>query len=383
VDTFVGGLLLVWGAGVAVALTTLVRDATVRRRWECPPRAAPVPRDGSTAVHDALRALAAQLGVGPQVRLVWGPAGVMPMTWGVRRPVILLPADAAAWPAPQRDAVLRHELAHVRRGDAGWALVAELACAVFWCHPGVWLARGARQRWQEHAADALAIASGAERHAYAAALVQAAQSLLRTRQRAHRTPTAAPAFAFHVGLAERLRVLTAPDFAPDPCTRRRRAGILAGAAATAIALAAVVASRDPGPTTLVGGVPSGVVPVRAHVTGTSAARRIAVIRPAALGRARRAPPPRTAATTPVEGHVAGVAHSRVEHASADAARGWRVDVRMEPIRMAPMRVDVRMAPMRVDVRMAPIPVAVRMPPVQSRVRMPPSAVHVPPLDMRM
>lgn len=242
-DAIAAGLLLVWSAGVLARVAALARGAAARRRLARRSRAAEhTALGGGAAVADVVDRLAVHVGVRRPVRVVWGPTGAMPMTWGVRRPVVLLPADVEAWPAPERDAVLRHELAHVRRGDAGWALVAELACAVFWFHPGVWLARSARTRWQERAADALAVAAGAERHAYAAALVGAARSLVRAGG-ARPVPMAAPAFAFHVGLAERLRVLTAPGFAPDPCTRRRRPAILAGAALSAVALAALDRAR--------------------------------------------------------------------------------------------------------------------------------------------
>ncbi len=233
-----GGVVLIWGVGVAAGLAAVIAGALARVRLARRRHAGCPASESETAARDALRELRARIGVRRPVRLVWGPAGAMPMTWGVWRPVVLLPADAATWPAAERDAVLRHELAHVRRGDAGWALVAELACAVFWFHPGVWLARAARVRWQERAADALVVATGAERHAYAAALVDAARLLVRAPCRAW-PPASAAVLGTRVGLAERLRTLTAPDFAPGACTRGRQALVLVGTAASAVTVAAL------------------------------------------------------------------------------------------------------------------------------------------------
>jgi beta-lactamase regulating signal transducer with metallopeptidase domain len=63
-----------------------------------------------------------------------------PIVCGVARAVILLPADAMEWPQDRRTVVLLHELAHVARGDAAAQLLASLVCALYWFHPGVWLA---------------------------------------------------------------------------------------------------------------------------------------------------------------------------------------------------------------------------------------------------
>src|SRR5205807_5147319 len=61
--------------------------------------------------------LSLELGLHRHVRLLQAKGPAMPMTWGIRRPAILLPAEAGAWTAERRRDVLLHELAHVKRHD--------------------------------------------------------------------------------------------------------------------------------------------------------------------------------------------------------------------------------------------------------------------------
>src|SRR5207247_5686521 len=49
-----------------------------------------------------------------------GSSLAMPLTWGIFRPVIVLPSDATDWPEDRRRIVLSHELAHIARND--WLL---------------------------------------------------------------------------------------------------------------------------------------------------------------------------------------------------------------------------------------------------------------------
>ena len=94
-----------------------------------------------------------------------------PITWGLLRPVIVLPAAAGAWTEAQRAAALAHEQAHVARRDWAVHLGAWVVSALFWFHPLVWLARRALVREAEHAADDAALAQGTRPSAYAELLL--------------------------------------------------------------------------------------------------------------------------------------------------------------------------------------------------------------------
>ena len=97
---------------------------------------------------------------GCSVRLSADCAG--PMTWGVIRPVILLPDDAFDWPAARLEAALRHELAHVRSRDSLVQAMALLTSALYWPNPLLRWAAGALRREAEAAADDAVIAAGGE-----------------------------------------------------------------------------------------------------------------------------------------------------------------------------------------------------------------------------
>jgi tetratricopeptide (TPR) repeat protein len=73
--------------------------------------------------------------------------------------------------------VLLHELAHVRRRDWITLLVAEIAAAVYWFHPLVWLARREARRSCERACDDLVLDAGTKPSVYAAHLLGIVRSL--------------------------------------------------------------------------------------------------------------------------------------------------------------------------------------------------------------
>jgi hypothetical protein len=124
------------------------------------------------------------------------------MTWGSLRPVIAIPVEAESWPAERRDAVLLHELAHVARFDSLWQAVAAVACALYWFHPGVWLAALQLRRESEVACDDRVLLAGARPHAYAGELLAVARSFS-----AAATPALAVGMASPSQLESRLRAL--------------------------------------------------------------------------------------------------------------------------------------------------------------------------------
>lgn len=75
----------------------------------------------------------------PQLRL--HPAGPA-LAPSLRGAILLLPDDfMQRFTADERALILQHELTHLRRGDALWNALAEIALALLWFHPLAWLAR--------------------------------------------------------------------------------------------------------------------------------------------------------------------------------------------------------------------------------------------------
>ena len=94
-----------------------------------------------------------------------------PVTFGLRRPVILLPARFPDLPAPMQQAILCHESLHVERRDWLFTLFEELVRAVFWFHPAIWWLLGEIQLAREQAVDELVVARTGARDPYIDALL--------------------------------------------------------------------------------------------------------------------------------------------------------------------------------------------------------------------
>ncbi len=101
----------------------------------------------------------------------------VPMTWGWRRPVVLLPESASGWPNDRCQAVLLHEMAHIRRGDWLWHRLADIVCALYWFHPLVWGTARRLRAEGEIACDDLVLSSGIAAPDYARHLLEIARAL--------------------------------------------------------------------------------------------------------------------------------------------------------------------------------------------------------------
>ena len=107
--------------------------------------------------------LARLLGINRRICLVESARLSGPIVYGVLRPAIGLPAGfTKRFDTARQEAMLAHELAHLAADDPFWYLLADLAAAIFWWHPCVWLARRQLHFASETAADeaSLLLANG-------------------------------------------------------------------------------------------------------------------------------------------------------------------------------------------------------------------------------
>lgn len=130
-------------------------------------------RTASVAVEweQRLGELARKVGVSGPVRLLTSTLAESPLVIGWLAPVVLLPASLLTGLAPQQlEALLAHELAHIRRHDYLVNLFQSALETVLFYHPVVWWL-GARIRDErENACDDLAIEACGDRLVYARAL---------------------------------------------------------------------------------------------------------------------------------------------------------------------------------------------------------------------
>lgn len=125
--------------------------------------------------------LRGQIGLKRTVHVHVSSRRSVPMTWGVFRRHLLLPTSVLDWPKERLDAVILHEMAHIRRADCFWQWWIQVVTCLFWFDPVVWFAK--RKMWleRENACDWIAIDSGATPSAYAEALVAVSRQKRKTR----------------------------------------------------------------------------------------------------------------------------------------------------------------------------------------------------------
>lgn len=256
--------LLTWAyaLGVAGLIAHLVLGLALLARWSA--KARPL-REG------LWQAALTGSGTPPATRLLVSEHVRAPLSWGLRRPVILIdPASAAR----DRDApaILAHEAAHILRGDWLTLMTARMVLAVFWFNPLVWILLRALIQQCEEAADARAL-TRCEPTSYAQTLM----TCLAGRGKAHGMP--ANGMAAGHGLTRRVHQIL--DARPGDLLHRSR-GLLLGL--STVPVAALVASgisfaqaADPLPLSPSGRIvhPDGATATRRSVTDEQLTIRIA------------------------------------------------------------------------------------------------------------
>lgn len=109
----------------------------------------------------------------------WGEEGDLrisdevasPVTFGFRHPVVLLPPQFPELEPAKQEAILCHEILHIRRRDWLVTLAEEVLRAIFWFHPAIWWLLGEIQLTREQAVDREVIELTKSRDEYVDALL--------------------------------------------------------------------------------------------------------------------------------------------------------------------------------------------------------------------
>lgn len=115
------------------------------------------------------------------VRVVSSDAPLEPGVFGIWRPVLFWPAGVSEHLADaQLEAILAHEVSHIRRRDNLTAAIHMLVEALFWFHPLVWWIGGHLIQERERACDEAVLRSQNQPRAYAEGILKVCEYCLET-----------------------------------------------------------------------------------------------------------------------------------------------------------------------------------------------------------
>lgn len=210
--------VVLWVLGAGVIVRALWLGVGILRLHRLRKESLPFP------IPERVESVRRQLGVNAEILLSTTVSG--PVTFGFRRPVILVPESFLSAASQAQTAVACHELLHVKRRDWLRVLGEEALRAVLWFHPAVWWVLGQIQISREQVVDREVIRLTGERDHYLEALlaIAAAQS------GADLAP--APLFLRKSHLAQRVAIILKEVSMPK---RKLMVSMIAGSALTLFA----------------------------------------------------------------------------------------------------------------------------------------------------
>ena len=130
-------------------------------------------RPAPTEWQQALDRLKTRIRVSRPVRLLVSSLVQAPAVVGWLRPIVLVPVGAlAGLPAAQIEALLVHELAHIRRHDYLVNVLQSVAEALLFYHPAVWWVSGHIRTEREQCCDDVAVSVSGDALTYVRALAE-------------------------------------------------------------------------------------------------------------------------------------------------------------------------------------------------------------------
>ncbi len=164
-------LVVVWLLGVAISTGRLV--LSYRAVGKLRESAVPI-TDGT--VSQKFTHLIQRLSLDPRIRLFASGRVIVPTVLGWLRPIVLFPLSYTSGFSPEQiEALLAHELAHIKRHDYLVNLLQSFVETVLFFHPSVWWINTVIRDEREHCCDEIALGLISNRRLYAESLIQLAQ----------------------------------------------------------------------------------------------------------------------------------------------------------------------------------------------------------------
>jgi uncharacterized protein (TIGR03435 family) len=165
---FLFWVVMVWLAGAVVLWVRLAGGWIAAARMRSI-QVRPAPAEWQ----QILRRLADRIGLSHPVQLLVSALVQVPSVVGWLRPVVLVPVGALSGLPPEHvEALLLHELAHIRRHDYLINLLQSIAEALLFYHPAVWWVSGHIRDERELCCDDVAVSVSGDVLTYARALAQ-------------------------------------------------------------------------------------------------------------------------------------------------------------------------------------------------------------------
>ena len=170
-------ILITWLFGVTVMSLRLLMGCMGVQRWR--QDLEPLP-DG---LAQRIAPLARRFGMKDFAAVFVTQSDIQAMAVGYLRPIVILPATMVTRMPPEMlEAVIAHELAHIRRLDLWVILLQRMVEALLFYHPAVWWLSNRIRNEREFCCDELAVEATDERVTYASTLEQVARARVEAKQ---------------------------------------------------------------------------------------------------------------------------------------------------------------------------------------------------------
>ncbi len=166
-DTHLPLVVTIWLLGIMVLLLRFLGSMAYVQRLKSY-KTTPLPEYWLLAAEQ----LADALDINASINFLSSKIAITPMAIGVLKPAIILPSKLlTGLTEEQIEAILIHELAHIKRNDYFINILQSLVEIIFFYHPAVWWISSAIRNERENCCDDITITMTGEAYDYASTLV--------------------------------------------------------------------------------------------------------------------------------------------------------------------------------------------------------------------